>query len=49
MKAILKINTIAEEVKKVATLRENLSLVEKMNEVSNLTLKSVITNNSLYL
>jgi superfamily II RNA helicase len=49
VKAILKINTIAEEVKKVAVLRENLSLVEKMNEVSNLTLKSVITNNSLYL
>ena len=49
VKAILKINTIAEEVKKVASLRENLRLVEKMNEVSNLTLKSVITNNSLYL
>jgi hypothetical protein len=49
VKAILKINTIAEEVKKVAILTENLGLVEKMNEISSLTLKSVITNNSLYL
>ena len=49
VKAILKINTIAEEVKKGATLTENLGLVEKMNEISALTLKSVITNNSLYL
>ncbi len=49
VKAVLKINTIAEEVKKVAMLTENLSLVEKMNEIPTLTLKSVITNNSLYL
>jgi len=49
VKAILKINTIAEEVKKVATLTENLGLIEKMNEISTLTLKSVITNTSLYL
>jgi hypothetical protein len=49
VKAVLKINTIAEEVKKVAMLTENLGLVEKMNEIPTLTLKSVITNNSLYL
>ena len=49
VKAILKINTIADEVKKVAMLTENLGLVEKMNEIPRLTLKSVITNNSLYL
>ena len=49
VKAILKINTIADEVKKVAILTENLALVEKMNEISRLTLKSVITNHSLYL
>lgn len=49
VKAVLKINTIAEEVKKVAMLTENLNLVEKMNEIPTLTLKSVITNNSLYL
>ena len=49
VKAILKINTIADEVKKVATLTENLALLEKMNEISKLTLKSVITNHSLYL
>tara|TARA_B100000575_G_scaffold160122_1_gene127980 strand:- start:4938 stop:7109 length:2172 start_codon:yes stop_codon:yes gene_type:complete len=49
VKAILKINTIADEVKKVGILTENLGLVEKMNEISQLTLKSVITNHSLYL
>jgi hypothetical protein len=49
VKAILKINTIADEVKKVAILTENLALVEKMNEIPQLTLKSVITNHSLYL
>ena len=40
---------IADEVKKVAILTENLALVEKMNEIPILTLKSVITNHSLYL
>jgi len=49
VKAILKINTIAEEIKKIGTLTENLGLVEKMNKISSLTLKSVITNSSLYL
>ena len=48
-KAMLKINTIADEVKNVAILTENLALIEKMNEISQLTLKSVITNHSLYL
>ena len=49
VKAMLKINTIADEVKNVAILTENLALIEKMNEISQLTLKSVITNHSLYL
>ena len=49
VKAMLKINTIADEVKNVAILTENLALIEKMNRISQLTLKSVITNHSLYL
>ena len=43
------VQIIADEVKKVATLQENLALVEKMNEIPKLTLKSIVTNNSLYL
>ena len=49
VKAVLKINTIADEVKKVGILTENLALVEKMNEISTITLKSIVTNASLYL
>ena len=49
IKAILKINTIANEIEKAAILLENLSLVQKMKEIPRLTLKSIMTNKSLYL
>tara|TARA_B100001093_G_scaffold516254_1_gene594606 strand:+ start:4705 stop:6879 length:2175 start_codon:yes stop_codon:yes gene_type:complete len=49
VKAVLKINTIADEVKKVGILIEDLALVEKMSEISSITLKSIVTNTSLYL
>ncbi|RZD41414.1 MAG: hypothetical protein CXT73_04990, partial [Methanobacteriota archaeon] len=49
IKAILKINTIANEIEKAAILLENLSLVQKMKEIPQLTLKSIMTNKSLYL
>jgi len=49
IKAVLKINTIAKEIEKAAILLENLSLVEKMKEIPKLTLKSIMTNKSLYL
>ena len=49
IKAILKINTIANEIEKAAILLENLSLVQKMREIPQLTLKSIMTNKSLYL
>jgi superfamily II RNA helicase len=49
VKAILKINNIALELEKVAIIQENLSLLEKLKEIPYITLKSCITNQSLYL
>jgi superfamily II RNA helicase len=49
IKAILKINKLASEVESIAILTENLSLVKKMKEIRTLTLKSIVTNNSLYV
>jgi len=49
VKCILKINNIALELEKVAIIDENLSLLEKLKNIPNLTLKSCITNQSLYL
>ena len=49
VKAILKINNIALELEKVAIIQENLTLLEKLKEIPYLTLKSCITNQSLYL
>ncbi len=49
VKAILKINNIVQELEKAATISENISLIEKIREIPVLTLKSCITNQSLYL
>jgi superfamily II RNA helicase len=49
VKAILKINNIALELEKLAIIQENLTLLEKLKEIPYLTLKSCITNQSLYL
>ena len=49
VKAILKINNIIQELEKAATISENISLIEKIREIPVLTLKSCITNQSLYL
>lgn len=49
VKAILKINNIIQELEKAATISENLSLVDKLRNIPILTLKSCITNQSLYL
>jgi len=42
-------NNIANELEKAALVQSNLPLLEKIKMVSVLTLKSVITNQSLYL
>ena len=49
VKAILKINNIIQELEKAATISENLSLLDKLRNIPILTLKSCITNQSLYL
>jgi superfamily II RNA helicase len=49
VKAILKINNIVNELNKVAELTENISLLSTLQTIPKITLKSVVTNNSLYL
>ena len=49
VKAILKINNIVNELEKVAELTENIKLLSLLQEIPKITLKSVVTNNSLYL
>ena len=49
VKAILKINNIANEMEKVAELISNINLLSKLREIPILTLKYVATNQSLYV
>ena len=47
IKAILKINNIAAEFEKIS--QDNLELLEKLKQIPHMTLKSVVTNQSLYV
>ena len=49
IKAILKINNIADEFKKICETINHIELLEKVNNISTKTLKYVITNQSLYI
>lgn len=49
IKAILKINNIANELEKVCTIQANIELLDKIKKIPLLTLKSIATNQSLYL
>jgi superfamily II RNA helicase len=49
VKAILKINNIANEMEKIAELIANINLLSKLREIPMLTLKYVATNQSLYV
>ena len=49
IKAILKINNIVKEIEKVAILLNNVELSNKLQEIPSLTLKHVVTKQSLYL
>ena len=49
VKALLKINNIAEELKTVCELTSNIELLSKINKISEKTLKFVVTNQSLYI
>lgn len=49
IKCILKINNIGKELETVCTLLENFSLLQKVKQIPELTLKYVVTNQSLYI
>ena len=49
VKAILKINNIAKEFEKVCEVMNNMSLLGKLKEIPRLTLKYVVTSQSLYV
>ena len=49
VKALLKINNIANEMEKIAELTGNISFLSKLKEIPVLTLKYVVTNQSLYV
>lgn len=49
VKAILKINNIAKEFEKVCEVMNNMALLEKLKEIPKLTLKYVVTSQSLYI
>ena len=49
VKALLKINNISSEIEKIAELTGNISLLSKLKEIPSMTLKYVVTNQSLYV
>jgi len=49
VKALLKINNICGELEKIAELFGNMSLLSKLKEIPLMTLKYVVTNQSLYV
>lgn len=49
VKAILKINNIAAEFEKICESLQNINLLQKVKVIPELTLKYVVTNQSLYI
>jgi hypothetical protein len=49
VKALLKINNISSEFEKIAEMTGNISLLSKLREIPVMTLKYVVTNQSLYV
>jgi superfamily II RNA helicase len=49
VKALLKINNISCEMEKIAEMTGNIAFLSKLREIPNLTLKYVVTNQSLYV
>ena len=49
VKAILKINNVAAEFEKICESLQNISLLQKVKEIPQLTLKYIATNQSLYI
>jgi len=49
VKALLKINNISSEMEKIAELTGNIAFLSKLKEIPNMTMKYVVTNQSLYV
>lgn len=49
VKAILKINNISSEFEKIAEMTGNIDFLSKLKEIPNMTLKYIVTNQSLYV
>lgn len=49
VKALLKINNISCEMEKISEMTGNISFLSKLKEIQNMTLKYVVTNQSLYV
>lgn len=49
VKALLKINAIAQEFERVCEMTNNMVLLEKLRAIPKLTLKYIVTSQSLYL
>jgi antiviral helicase SKI2 len=49
VKALLKINNICSEMEKIAEMTGNIFLLSKLKEIPDMTLKYVVTNQSLYV
>jgi superfamily II RNA helicase len=49
VKALLKINNISSELEKIAEMTGNIAFLSKLKEIPSMTLKYVVTNQSLYV
>jgi superfamily II RNA helicase len=49
VKALLKINNITSEFEKIAEMTGNIAFLSKLKEIPHMTLKYVVTNQSLYV
>lgn len=49
VKALLKINNISSEFEKIAEMTGNIEFLSKLKEIPHMTLKYVVTNQSLYV
>lgn len=49
VKSILKINNISSEFEKIAEMTNNIAFLSKLKEIPHMTLKYVVTNQSLYV
>ena len=49
VKAMMKINNISNELIKIAEIQSNMALLERIKQIPDILLKSIVTNQSLYL